>query len=397
MKYTGLYKKHLSFPLGGIGTGSIGLAGTGGFTDIEIMNRPNKESDPSFTNFAIKAEDEEKVVDARVLMTDQQPDYMGNLERPRYTGFGFGPDRGSMAGFPHFEDGDFDGEYPVAKLDFKDQKFPGEISIEAFNPFIPTNSFNSSLPVTFFKIRIKNTTEKPLDYTVAMSCCNFYTKGRSIHTFQNENGYSQLVIGNEKEKATDYGDLTITTDSENVSYQEYWFRGSWFDNVAVFWKDFTSYGELKNRHYQSDKKNYDVFSTKDVGTLASHVRILSGEEKELRYVLTWSCPYMNNHWEITDPGLTEEEKEERRKVIWKTYYATQFEDSAASGKYAIENFGRLLNDTMLYHDIIYRSSLPTPALDAVTANTAIIKSTTCLRLEDGSFYAFEGVHAHLGS
>ena len=32
----------ISFPLGGIGSGSIGLAGNGRLIDWEIFNRPNK-------------------------------------------------------------------------------------------------------------------------------------------------------------------------------------------------------------------------------------------------------------------------------------------------------------------------------------------------------------------
>jgi uncharacterized protein (DUF608 family) len=33
MKYTGNSLREISFPLGGIGTGSVGLAGNGRFTD----------------------------------------------------------------------------------------------------------------------------------------------------------------------------------------------------------------------------------------------------------------------------------------------------------------------------------------------------------------------------
>ena len=36
--------KEISFPIGGIGTGSIGIAGNGMLIDFEIFNRPNKNS-----------------------------------------------------------------------------------------------------------------------------------------------------------------------------------------------------------------------------------------------------------------------------------------------------------------------------------------------------------------
>ena len=40
--YTGERTSEISFPLGGIGTGSIGLAGNGRLVDWEIFNNANK-------------------------------------------------------------------------------------------------------------------------------------------------------------------------------------------------------------------------------------------------------------------------------------------------------------------------------------------------------------------
>ena len=44
MIYTGEHLRAISFPLGGIGTGSIGLRGNGQLFDWEIFNRPDKGS-----------------------------------------------------------------------------------------------------------------------------------------------------------------------------------------------------------------------------------------------------------------------------------------------------------------------------------------------------------------
>ena len=45
--------KNLSFPLGGIGTGCIGLAGNGTLIDWEIFNRPNKQTFNGYSHFAV--------------------------------------------------------------------------------------------------------------------------------------------------------------------------------------------------------------------------------------------------------------------------------------------------------------------------------------------------------
>ena len=47
--------KNISFPLGGIGTGCIGLSGNGELRDWEIFNRPNKNVGNGYSHFAIKA------------------------------------------------------------------------------------------------------------------------------------------------------------------------------------------------------------------------------------------------------------------------------------------------------------------------------------------------------
>lgn len=398
MKYTGKHTAQISFPLGGIGTGCIGLGGNGGLVDIEIKNRPNKNTTAEFTHFAIKAEDEHGVIDARILQSDLEKDYIGCTERARYTGYGFGPDRGTMAGFPHFDSCTFQGEFPIAELDFEHHKFPGKVKMIAFNPLIPTNEDDSSIPAAFFKFQIENTSLKELSYTLALSCNNYYCRTETMHTYEEQDDVKMVFLSNTKEKTTtEYGDLTIATNCSCVSHQEYWFRGRWFDNSSVFWQEFTKPGKLPNRLYETTRCNPDSNETSDIATLAAHCKIAPGESKEILFILSWSNPYMNNHWEITHIGLSEEEIQKRRSTLWKNYYSTLFSDSRASAIYSLKNFNRLYQNTLLYKQAIYASSLPDVVKDAVTANISVLKSPTCLRLSDGSFYAFEGVHAHMGS
>ena len=56
MLYKNEYLNEISFPLGGIGTGCIGLAGNGSLIDWEIYNRPNKGSINANSFFAVRAE-----------------------------------------------------------------------------------------------------------------------------------------------------------------------------------------------------------------------------------------------------------------------------------------------------------------------------------------------------
>ena len=62
MKYTGVKTKEISFPLGGIGSGSIGIGGDGRFIDWEIFNKPNKGSLNGYSHFAVKAVSKNRTV-----------------------------------------------------------------------------------------------------------------------------------------------------------------------------------------------------------------------------------------------------------------------------------------------------------------------------------------------
>ena len=129
--YTGRRTREISFPLGGIGTGCIGLAGNGALIDWEIFNRPKKGSLNGFSHFAVKAEAGGKLLDARVLNGDLEAPYTGTLGEKRYQGFGFGADRHTMAGMPHFRSVRFRGEFPLAELAFAERRFPGRVTMKA--------------------------------------------------------------------------------------------------------------------------------------------------------------------------------------------------------------------------------------------------------------------------
>ena len=97
--YEGNKRRAISFPLGGIGSGCIGLSGYGQLVDWEIFNRPNKGSSNGMTHFAVKAEADGEVLDARVLHADIEKDCAGSFSEQN---FGHGVPRTALMGLPHF-------------------------------------------------------------------------------------------------------------------------------------------------------------------------------------------------------------------------------------------------------------------------------------------------------
>src|SRR4051812_17582304 len=133
--YAGRRAKEISFPLGGIGTGSIGLSGAGRFIDWEILNGPDKGSTNGLSHFAVRAEQDGKVLDARLLHGPYQGSLTGDFTRDWGRTFGAGAGRFRLVGGPHFAECRFGGRYPIARLDFHDRRFPGDVAMTAFNPF----------------------------------------------------------------------------------------------------------------------------------------------------------------------------------------------------------------------------------------------------------------------
>jgi uncharacterized protein (DUF608 family) len=402
--YRGAKTNQISFPLGGIGSGSIGLGGNGRLIDWEIFNRPNKGSVNGFSHFAIKAEAEDRVVDARILHGDLHAPYQGELTAGRFGSFGFGPRREYLTGLPHFSEVTFRGEYPLADLTYLDHqgKFPGQVTLRAFNPLIPLNDRDSSIPAAFFEFHLTNTTNQPLTYTL-VGVLNNPLPANNLNTVETHAWGHALHLGADSlaPDAVRYGDLTLATDAARhgaeVSWQQYWFRGAWFDSLEVYWNDFTKAGALKNRVYPPDKA-----AERNEGALAAHLTIAPGESKALRFVITWNFPNCENYWKPAKTPVVEvadfhsDHAIAPSKPTWKNYYATIWSDSAASAAYCLSEWSRLAEETQRYHDALFASDLPAAALDAVSANISILKSPTVLRLEDGAFYGWEGCHPDSG-
>jgi len=386
--YRGVKASQISFPLGGIGAGCIGLAGNGRLVDWEIFNRPSKGSVNGFSHFAIRAESAARVVDARVLHGELSPPYQGELSAPAFNSFGYGPRREYLTGLPHFETVAFRGEYPLADLAFEDSRFPGAVSLRAFSPFIPLNDRDSSLPAAFFEFHVTNSTSAPLAYTLLGVLANPLPANNLNRVLSEPWGHALHLTSDAANAETPRaGDLTLATDARDVSWQRYWYRGKWFDNLEVYWHDMLSPGPFHDRVYAPERAG-----ARNEGLLAARLELASGATGRVRFVITWSFPDCENYWTDTAPccGFAS------ARPTWKNYYATLWPDSLASASYALENWDRLAEGTQRFHDALFASSLPPAALDAISANLSILKSPTVLRLEDGTFYGWEGCHPAAG-
>lgn len=401
--YSGTKTKEISFPLGGIGTGCIGLLGNGRLADFEIFGRPNKKSLAGLSFFAVKAEKDGNFIDARILNTDSFDTRTGfeqyrDKKDLRYNGYGYGPASATLAGVPHFPQSDFSVRFPYAEMNFSYEKFPGNIKMTAFNPFIPLNDADSSIPAAMFEFEIENTTDSTIDYTLCGALENTLEKGKN--TFDGNMACDMKCVRlhcvddiyddgalDSKYNATN---MCIATNCEDVSYQEYLFRGTWFDKLQVFWNDFTGMCNFKNRTYSEPRKD-------DSAVVAAHITIAPGQKKTVRFVISWYMRFMTNYWKPIPRKEGESEEAFNSKNRWKNYYCRFFSSSVDCAAYCFAQWDRLKADTDTFTEALYTSTLPDEVLEAVASNLCILKSSTIMRHSDGNILGFEGAHANEGS
>ena len=148
--YEGRRTREISFPLGGIGSGCIGLAGNGELIDAEIFNRPNKGSHLGFTHFAVKAERDGEVLDARVLRGDEQIKFVSQFadedtegEYEYISEYGTQYDPAIVSGIAHYHNTGHMTRYGVGqnvfRIDVRKKvlgygKYPDDIGPEYFIP-----------------------------------------------------------------------------------------------------------------------------------------------------------------------------------------------------------------------------------------------------------------------
>lgn len=378
MKYTGEATREISFPLGGIGTGSIGLAGNGKLVDWEIFNRPDKGSYNGYTHFAVKAVMPDGRVVAKVLCGDQLTELNGRYGKH----YGSGAEEHSMSGFPHFSHWEFTGEFPAATLRFWDEDFPAVVTLTAFSPFLPHNPDDSSLPAAFFEIGFE--AKETAEFTAAFS---FRTMADFVEVRESRReGYCALSAFDRArgEEEADYRDLTAACDAPETFCQNSWYRGQWKDDIVCFWKDFSSREDLKQRYYP--KKQPTRPRHGECSTLAGKCAVKAGQSETMRFVFCWNVPNHVNFWD-----------KELDRPQWKNYYATLFSDSLAAADYCFAHYRRLREGTFRFKAALDECELPSAVVEAARSNLSVLRSAVVLRLSDGSIWGWEGLFEKEGA
>ena len=380
MLYTKSNTKEILFPLGGIGAGSISLAGNGHLRDWEIKNHPAKGSENGFSHLSLRMKTASGI-ECIVLNGDVQKDLAGQYGGKGHRGYGYGPTAEGMSGFRHFSEWEFEGDFPVAHLRLSDPTYPARVTLTAWNPMIPNDSVDSSIPAAFFTVAVENISGEDAEITTAFSVTNPFPQTRNT-VLPDKSGVFMMHPGVPADHV-DYGDLTLTASGGDVFCVQNWYRGGWQDPNTTYWREFTSPEGLHAREYDTDRWG-------DTCTVAVTANAKAGETVESSFILTWSVPNCYNYW---NPYKDENGND----VTWRNWYATKWATSAESNAYCVKNRDMLWTRTKAFTDILASSSLDPVLREAAIANLAVLHSPTVMRLENGELYGWEGARENDGS
>jgi len=372
--FTGKSLAMLAFPLGGVGAGSISLGGRGQLRDWEIFNKPDKGNAPSYAFPSIWARVGEGKPVSRVLESRMLPPYEGS------SGLG----SKNAPGLSRLASATFTGEFPVARVDFKDARFPVNVSLDAFTPFIPLDAEESGLPVAILRYRVTNPASLPAKVSIAWSVENPVGKD-GLNERKASATLDGLLMSNPAMAAADplKGDFALAAVSGGggkFTALRGWPKGRWWNSPMLFWDDFSSDGEL----------GPEPAAAGIVGSLCLSRTIAAGAHADFTFVLAWRFPNRTPKrcgWHA--PKGFEE-------TVIGNHYCQRFASAWDAAEYAAANLPRLETLTRKFTAAMRATTMPAAVKEAASANLSTLVSTTCFRTADGEFHGFEGVNDKSG-
>ena len=367
----------ISFPLGGVAAGSIGLGGRGQLRDWEIFNRPDRGNAPSYAFPAIRVEQDHVPPFVSVLESRIQPPYQGN----------FGLGARSAPGLQRLEGATFTGEYPLAHVAFHDSHLPVSVTLDAFSPFVPHEEDDSGLPIALLRYTVRNPGPKAATVSIAYSIENPMS-GAAVPRGQrdprvNEVRRGEKIVGVLMRNPTlspehaMNGSLALAVldpDPQAVSLLSGWPRARWWTSALHFWDDFSADGVLGPE-------------PADAGVVAAVCikRVIRpGETAQFPFLISWHFPNRTPDrcgW-IAPEGLG--------ATVIGNYYCTRFADAWAAAEYAAASLPALEQKTRQFADTLRDSTIPAALKEAASANLSTLATQTTFRTADGEFHGFEG-------
>ncbi|HNQ34986.1 MAG TPA: GH116 family glycosyl hydrolase [bacterium] len=386
--FSGARAPQVAFPLGGIGAGGICLNASGALQDFSIHNQPTLSALPdglaaTDAGFALLHLPGRRPVTRLVegLLPPERV-YDQGLK-------GRGLRQGGYEGLPRFEACRFRGEFPVARLRLSDPGLPLAVELTGWSPFIPLDDRSSGLPCAILEYRLVNRSDRPVPFEFSYHLSHL-APGREPGSRHSRSrvlpGRGIFFYNLDPANSETFGSASLSVIGHRPLIKAEWFRGGWFDAVAVLWR------EVSEGAFRANQASDDPEATgRNGGSIMMAGRLGPGRSVTYPILITWHFP--NGHLRIGAPGGAAAPPGAAAgdpPPAWRTYSAGQWPDAAAVAEHIHRDFVGLRRRTFAFRRALFASDLPGYVLDAVSANLAIMRSPTVLRLENGHLWCWEG-------
>jgi|CZKR01.1.fsa_nt_gi uncharacterized protein (DUF608 family) len=398
--FSGDSATQIAMPLGGIGAGCICLNGYGGLQDFSIWNHPSTTALPegyassqaAFAILHIKgASPVTKLVEGPFPVLKV---YDQGLQGEGYR-------RGGFEGFPRFQKCVFKGEYPFGEVRISDSSVPLQVSLSAWNPFIPLDDKDSGIPCAILEYTLHNSSPRTVEYEfsyhlshLAPGCSE--DESASRNTVIPERGV--FLHNLEKPNAEGYGSACLTAIGNQPRIKGMWLRSpGWeFDSLSALWR------EVSMGTFTANEGSNEIDTRgRNGGSILLAGSLAPGESQTYPILIAWHFP--NCYLQVGGAPLAEAQGAagcrsfpEGASPPWRPYYASIWNDAREIALYVEEHYASLRARTLAFKEALFSSTLPTYVLDAISANLAILKSPTVLRLENGDLWGWEGCFPDAG-
>jgi uncharacterized protein (DUF608 family) len=152
-------------------------------------------------------------------------------------------------------------------------------------------------------------------------------------------------------------------------------------------------GRLQNRKEDVTWQGSNWYGSSQqtiVGCVAAHKTLSPGQTIIIPFYLSWYIPHR-----ILEPTHAFGNEEVEGSLI-RNYYGTKYSSSGDVLKQFSEEEEMLYRISRTYKDHLFESSYPEYVIDAVSANTAALKTNLLMRTEEGWVHGFEGLGPDAG-
>jgi uncharacterized protein (DUF608 family) len=403
--FSGDRATQVAMPIGGLGAGCICINGVGGLQDFSIRTHPQTTALPAgFTSNSPEA--------AFAILHIKGAAPVTKLVEGPFPPFkifdqglqGQGLRRSGSEGFPRFEKCNFRGEFPFAEIRFADQAVPLDVSLIAWNPFIPLDDKNSGIPCAILEYTLHNTSSKPVDYEFSYHLSHLAPGCRPDQAASGNaviQGKGAFLFNREAANAEAFGSAALTVVGAKPRIKAMWLRSpGWeFDSLSALWR------EVSSGTFASNDGSNTVDNTgRNGASILLDGHLDPGQSRTYPIVITWHFPncYLREGGVRSQTAAPIEGEPGCRTVPadapppWHPYYSTLWKDAREVAAHVEQNFASLRTRTVQFKNALFNSTFPAYVHDAISANLAILKSPTILRQSNGNVWGWEGCFPDAG-